>query len=258
MFNNIHMKKILFFAAILSVGLFSCKKDKTGDNTAHVSVRLTDAPGVFGNVFLNVKSVVVVTDNGERTLDLKGGVIDILRFRNGRDTLIADADIPAGTIQQVRLVLNDTGNRVVVGGVSYDLTTPSGQTSGVKLNVHDNLTAGVGYTLKLDFDVAKSIVLTGSGKYILKPVIRAIAEATSGVITGMVSPAAASPSVYAIMGTDTVGTMADATGKFYFPGLPAGTYNVRFEPVSPYAVKTVTGVTVVTGQVNNMGTVTLP
>jgi hypothetical protein len=259
MLNNIHMKKILFFAAILSVGLFSCKKDNnSGNDMAHVSVRLTDAPGAFGNVFLNVKSVVVVTDKGERTLDLKGGVIDILRFRNGRDTLIADADIPAGTIQQIRLVLNETGNRVVVGGVSFDLTTPSGQTSGVKLNVHDNLTAGVGYTLKLDFDVAKSIVLTGSGKYILKPVIRTIAEATSGVITGMVSPAAASPSVYAIMGTDTVGTVADATGKFYFPGLPAGTYNVRFEPVSPYAVKTVTGVTVVTGQVNNMGTVTLP
>lgn len=251
------MKKILFFAAILSVGFVSCKKDKPKGDTAHVSVRLTDAPGAFSNVFLNVKSVVVVTDRGQQTLDLKGGVIDILRFRNGRDTLIADADIPAGTIQQVRLVLYDTGNKVVVDGVTHDLTTPSGQTSGVKLKVQDVLTAGVAYTLKLDFDVAKSIVLTGNGKYILKPVIRTIAEATSGVITGMVSPAASSPAVYAIMGTDTVGTMADATGKFYFPGLPAGTYNVRFEPVSPYAIKTVTGVTVTTGQVNSMGTVAL-
>jgi len=251
------MKQLLFFAAILSIGLFSCKKDNNKGDTAHVSVRLTDAPGAFGNVYLNVKSVVVVTEKGEQTLNLKGGIIDILRFRNGRDTLIADADIPAGTIQQVRLVLYETGNKVVVGGIAYDLTTPSGQTSGVKLNVHDNLTAGVGYTLKLDFDVAKSIVLTGNGKYILKPVIRAIAESTSGVITGVVSPAASSPSVYAIMGTDTVGTMADAGGKFYFPGLPAGTYNVRFEPLSPYAVKTVTGVTVVNGQVKDMGTISL-
>lgn len=256
-FSNILMKKLLLFAAVLCVGFFSCKKDNKGNEMSHVSVRLTDAPGVFSNVFLNVKSVVVITEKGENTLDIKGGVIDILRFRNGRDTLIADADIPAGRIQQVRLVLNETGNRVVVGGISYDLTTPSGQTSGVKLNVQDNLTAGVAYTLKLDFDVAKSIVLTGNGKYILKPVIRTIADATSGALTGMVSPVAASPNVYAIMGTDTVGTMTDATGKFYFQGLPAGTYNIRFEPVSPYAVKTVTGVTVITGQVKDMGTISL-
>lgn len=251
------MKKILLFAAILSLSFFACKKNSNTNSTAHITVKLTDAPGAFDAVILNIKSVVVITNNGEHTLNVNGGAIDILRFRLGKDTVLADQDIPAGTIQQIRLVLNDSGNRVIVGGISYDLTTPSGQTSGVKLNVHDNLTAGIAYTMLLDFDVAKSIVLTGNGKYILKPVIRAIPQAVSGALTGIVSPAAASPKVYAITGTDTVGTVSDATGKFYFPGLAAGTYNIQFVPVSPYAVKTVAGIAVVNGAVKDMGTVTI-
>jgi hypothetical protein len=251
------MKKIFLFTAILSLLFFACKKNNNNSSTAHVTVKLTDAPGAFDAVILNVKSVVVVTNNGEHTLNVNGGPIDILRFRLGKDTVLADQDIPAGTIQQVRLVLNDSGNRVIIGGISYDLTTPSGQTSGVKLNVHDNLTAGIAYTMLLDFDAAQSIVLTGNSKYILKPVIRAIPQAVSGALTGTVSPVAASPKVYAITGTDTVGTVTDATGKFYFPGLAAGTYNVQFVPVSPYAVKTVTGITVVNGAVKDMGTVTI-
>ncbi|HZX58643.1 MAG TPA: hypothetical protein VFE54_07950, partial [Mucilaginibacter sp.] len=96
-----------------------------------------------------------------------------------------------------------------------------------------------------------------NGKYILKPVIRAIPAAVSGALTGMVTPAASLPKVYAIMGTDTVGTIADSTGKFYFPGLAAGTYNVNFKPVSPYVTKTVSNVTVTTGAVEDMGTVTI-
>jgi hypothetical protein len=253
------MKKLFLFAAALSISLFACKKDSSnaGTTTAHLTVKLTDAPGAFDAVILNVKSVVVVTSEGEHTLNLTGGPIDILRFRLGRDTVIAAQDIPAGTIQQIRLVLNDSGNRVIVAGISYDLTTPSGQTSGVKLNVHDNLIAGIAYTMLLDFDAAQSIVLTGNGKYILKPVIRAIPQAVSGALSGMVTPAASSPKVYAIMGTDTVGTVADATGKFYFSGLTAGTYNVLFVPVSPYAIKTVANVIIVNGAVKDMGTTSI-
>ncbi|MEO7214751.1 DUF4382 domain-containing protein [Mucilaginibacter sp.] len=252
------MKKLFLIAATLSLALFSCKKDSSSNTgTAHVTVKMTDAPGAFDAVILNIKSVVIVTDKGEQTLDVNGGLVDILRFRAGRDTILADRDIPAGTIQQVRLVLNDSGNRVIVGGVSFNLTTPSGQSSGVKLSVHDNLTAGIAYTMRLDFDAAQSITLTGNGKYILKPVIRAIATAASGALTGVVSPIVSSPKVLAIMGTDTVGAVADGTGKFYFPGLTAGNYQINFVPVTPFATKTVTNVSVTNGSVTDMGTVTI-
>lgn len=252
------MKNYLLLAiAFLCIGFSSCKKNDSTSGSAHVTVKLTDAPGAYDAVILNIKSVVIVTAKGENTLAVGGGPINILHFRLGKDTLLASQDIPAGTIQQVRLVLNDTGNRVVVDGTSYDLKTPSGQTSGVKLNVHDNLTAGIDYTLRLDFDAAQSIVLTGNGKYILKPVIRAFSDAVSGALTGIVFPAISNPKVLAIAGTDTVGTTADATGKFYFPGLAAGTYSVHFLPVSPFIIKVVDNVTVANGSVKDMGTVTI-
>ena len=252
------MKKLLLlFVPLLSLCLFSCTKDHSvnAGTTSHVTVNMTDAPGAFDAVILNIKSVVIVTDKGTSTMNVNGGPLDILHFRLGKDTVLAGQDIQAGTIEQIRLVLNDSGNQVVVGGVTSNLTTPSGQISGVKLNLHQTLTGGIDYTITLDFDAAQSIVLTGNGKYILKPVIRAIAQAASGAITGTVNPAASSPKVYAINGTDTIGAVADTSGKFYFPGLDPGTYQVKFVPVSPYAVKTVTNVAVTNGVVTNMGVV---
>lgn len=247
----------LLSVACLFFAFSSCKKESSSSGSTHVTVSMTDAAGPYDAVILSIKSVVIVTEKGEQTFNVNGNPVDILRFRAGKDTVLAGQDIPAGTIEQIRLVLNTSGNRVIVNGVSHDLTTPSGQTSGVKLNLHETLKPGIAYSLRLDFDAAQSIVNTGSGKYLLKPVIRALSTAVSGALTGMVTPVASYPKVYAIMGTDTVGTVADGTGKFYFPGLAAGTYTIQFVPVSPYAVKTVAGVNVTNGAVADMGTVTI-
>lgn len=247
-------KLVLFSIALLTLVFGSCKKD---EEQAHVTVKLTDAPGSYDAVILNIKQVVIISSGGQRIVDVNGSPVDILRFRDGKDTVLAGVDVPAGRLQEVRLVLFETGNRVVVDGISHDLNTPSGQTSGVKIKVQENLAGGIEYILLLDFDAAQSIVLTGNGKYNLKPVIRAIPQAVSGALTGMVTPVAAYPEVYAIMGTDTVGTVIDATGKFYFPGLAAGTYRVNFMPVSPYAAKTIDNIVIENGAVKDMGTISI-
>ena len=250
------MKKIILFAAaFLSIAITSCNKD-SGSHT-RLDVKITDSPGIYDAVFLNIKEIKVITDGEESSLTVASIPFDILRFRLGKDTLLASKDVPSGRLQEIRLILNTTGNRVVVDGKSHDLSTPSGQSSGIKLKVHQELTAGVAYTLLLDFDAAKSIVLKGNGEYQLKPVIRAISQAVSGTLMGIVSPAESSPKIYAITGTDTVGTVSDAMGKFYFPGLTAGTYKVVFSPVSPFLTKTVDNVTITTGFSKDMGTVTL-
>lgn len=252
------MKKLLSVAFLgLIIGLSACNKNDSGSDMTKVSVRLTDGPGAYDALYLSIKEVRILSSEGESTLAVDSKPFDVLRFRLGKDTLIAAQDIPAGRLQEVRLVLNDTGNSVVIKGISYPLTTPSGQTSGVKLKVNETLEAGVAYTMLLDFDAAKSIVQTGNGKYILKPVIRAIPNAVSGSISGMISPAASSPKIYAIAGTDTLGTISDASGKFWFPGVAAGTYKVEIIPVSPYVPKTISDVVVVTGSTKDLGTITI-
>jgi hypothetical protein len=252
------MKKLLMIGMLgLGIGLTACNKNESGSNMTKMNIKLTDSPAAYDAIYLSVKEIQVLTSGGSSTINVGATPFNILNFRMGKDTLIASKDIPSGMIQEIRLVLNDTGNRVVVNGNSTALTTPSGQSSGVKLKVQEELQEGVAYTLLLDFDAAKSIVQAGNGKYLLKPVIRAIPNAVSGAITGVVSPLAASPKVYAIAGTDTLGTITDATGKFWFPGVAAGTYKVEIEPVSPYLKKTIENVAVVQGSVKDLGTITV-
>jgi hypothetical protein len=250
------MKKIIFYGlTLVTMVIVSCSNSKT--NQTQLNVKMTDAIGDYDAIVLNIKEINVLTSNGNTVLPVGNKAFDILKFRNGRDTLIASETVPSGRLQEVRLVLENNGNYLIKGGVRYDLTTPSGQSSGIKLKVQEELLDGVAYTLLLDFDAAKSIVSTGSGKFILKPVIRAIPNAVSGAITGTVTPIASYPKIYAINGLDTLGTVIDATGKFYFNGVIEGSYKVEFETSAPYINKTVNRVSVVKGSVTNMGTVTI-
>lgn len=250
------MKRLFIIPALIAALFSSCKSDKTSTVT-RFNMTMTDSPGAYDAVILSVKEVHVLSSAGESTIAIGSQPFDILKFRLGKDTLLASQDLPSGRLQEIRLVLNETGNRVKVGGVYYDLSTPSAQQSGLKIKVQDDLTGGIAYTLKLDFDVAKSIVTTGNGKYSLKPVIRAIPNAVSGALTGMIMPTSSNAKIMAIAGLDTIGAIADTTGKFFFPGMPAGTYKVNVVPQSPYMPKSVESVVVVNGSVKDMGTITV-
>ena len=126
----------------------------------------------------------------------------------------------------------------------------------MKINLHADLTEGITYTILLDFDAARSIVVTGNGAYSLKPVIRALEEAASGAIKGSVTPTDATPAIYAISGNDTVGTaFADEAGMFLLRGIPAGIYTVSLVPSEAYEPVLKTDVAVSVGNVTDLGTI---
>jgi hypothetical protein len=248
---------ILFVLASFSGFLFSCNSD---DKNARLQVWLTDAPGDYQEVNIDIQGVEVHSsenagENGWISLDVEGGVYNLLELTNGLDTLLGEVEIPGGRISQVRLKLGNN-NTIKVNDQVYDLETPSGQQSGLKLQVHEILTEGITYKILLDFDVARSIVLAGNGTYKLKPVIRAITEAQDGAIKGVISPKEATPAIYAISNLDTLGTTySDSTGHFLLRGLPAGSYKVVFIPNSSFDVVEKTSVTVQLGNVTDLGTV---
>lgn len=253
------MQKIKLISVILTSLILFIYACDNNDGTAKFNLRLTDAPADYDSVFIDIQSVEVhfqtEDDGGWMTLDgINAGVYDLLQLNNGLDSLLVSTDLPAGTISQIRLVLGENSS-VIIDGESFVLTTPSAYTSGLKLNVHAQLEAGLTYNMWIDFDAARSIVSTGSGKYNLKPVIRTYTEAASGAIKGVVLPIEAKPYVFLVADGDTIGSIADSTGFFMLSGVPEGTHNVEFEPAGSFTGKTVNDVVVELGFVTEMDTV---
>ncbi len=247
----------------------ACKKDTDGTmgtQTSHVTVKMIDGPGDYEAVWIDVKDVMVSSsdsDGGWVSLaGIRPGIYNLLELTNGIDTVLADGLVPSGRINQIRLVLG-TNNSVVIDGQTYVLETPSAQQSGLKLNFHTELVANASYVFTLDFDAGKSIVLTGGGKYQLKPVIKVFVESEKGSISGELNP-----SMVAYVTTsvnleenddDDVSTYSDISGKFLLQGLESGTYDVRI--ISPagsgFGEKVIENVIVVEGQVTSLGVVDL-
>ncbi|MES2703185.1 MAG: DUF4382 domain-containing protein [Bacteroidota bacterium] len=257
------MKKTnVFVAALLCIvltGFVACKKNESSSGSAQMSVHLTDGPADYDAVYLDIQQIGLTMSGSSEVMltPYRPGVYNILNFRNGLDTLLARNSIPAGTVNQIRLILG-SNNSIVVDGVSHSLNTPSAQESGVKLNLNQTFAANGSYDIWIDFDAAKSIVVTGGGNYKLKPVMRAYSSLTNGKIEGRVLPAAAFTTVYAVNGTDTAAAIpAAADGYFLISGLPTGTYQVLFTPgISLYSSVSM-NVNVSYGTISNVGTITL-
>lgn len=230
------MKNLVMGMMSLFMVLFltSCSDDDTANQdaeTARMSVKLTDAPGDYEAVFVDVENVVVKYNGSDDEVfigDVNAGVYDLLELTGGVSVLLVDDEIPAGSISQIRLILGDD-NSIVVNGETFDLQTPSAQQSGLKINVNETLEAGLFYEFILDFDVDKSIVAQGNGGYLLKPVIRASTEAETGAISGLVLPVGIQTMVTASNATNEISTFTNSVGAFVLSGVPEGSYTVTYE-----------------------------
>lgn len=271
-------------AALALLGLAGCSKSTDeGANSSRLEVRLMDAPGDFQRVVLDVRQVEVhlkeeKDPDGWKMLGFTAQAIDVLEYVNGRSALLVSEDFAPGDLKEIRLILGPDSYVIDRDGLRYDLKTPSGQSSGIKLKLDKaTLRQRETFQLLLDFDVAKSIVERGNWKpgqdkkerYLLKPVIQVVAQDLRGGLVGTVSPAAARPQILAIrtsglLAPDTVSTMADVSGAYRIAGLPAGTYRVEYfpsttAPAGQPAYRTVVrpGLTVLNDQMTTISTTSL-
>lgn len=260
--------RFLLLASLVCVLLTSCNSSDGDDSsqTSKVSVRMTDAPGDYDEVNVEVLDVKIKS-NSETGEDgwvsignIKPGIYNLLDLTGGVNVLLADNEVASGYLGQIRLVLGDK-NTVVKDGVTYPLKTPSAQQSGLKLKVNQTLTAGATYDFLLDFDVEHSVVVEAgnSGNFNLHPVIRVSTTATSGIIKGIVTPFNFQSVVSIQVGDTTVSAYTNESGVFQLNGIPAGTYSVTITPdaSSQLPALVVPNVVVVNGQISNMNTLTL-
>jgi len=253
------MKKINVILCIAMFGLIltSCKKDVTKSSYPY-AIRMTDAPTIYNAVFIDLQGVEITGSGGQTVLlNTHTGIYNLLNYSNGIDTLIANGTLENATVEQIRLILGPN-NSVLVNNVSYPLSTPSADQTGLKLQVHQTLQAGVLYSVLLDFDANKSIVNQGNGTYSLKPVIRTIEAAISGSIKGKITPIGGLAVVTATSATNiSYSSNVTATGDFMFIGLPAGTYSITVTPALPLLPVTQNNISVTTGVTTNIGTIIL-
>lgn len=256
----------LLLLPAIAVTFFHCDEE-TGTNVGEeprLEIRLTDGPGDYEKVLIDVVDVQVKYQ-GEEWFDLDvdyPGTYDLLELTSGVDTLLAETALPEGTLQEVRLILGSE-NYVQIDGELIPLTTPSAQQSGLKIKL-DNavLLPDNSYILLLDFDAGRSVVEAGnSGKYILKPVIRAVLEETDepatdlGAIMGQLNPAEPLYVFAYQVDGDSLSTYADDTGAFMIGDMPAGTYTVEIVPpeTAPYDKKVLFDVPVVVSDTTKLG-----
>lgn len=257
--------------AVLAVFAFSCSMEDDSANIsegmAKVNVFLVDAPADYDAVWVEVLAVEILPkgeneNNGSAWINLANeasddNMINLLELTGGNSAHLGEIEVPAGEISQIRLILGDN-NYLVQGERQIDLKTPSAQQSGLKLKVDKPLQAGIAYDIVIDFDAGRSIVRAGnSGLYILKPVLRVVAE-ESATIEGAVLPLEAGPvNVAAIIGEDTVSTFTSDNGSFMIRGLRAGNYSLLVVPNEEYQELLVEDVETTLGQVTNVGTIEL-
>jgi len=178
-----HMKrKFNVIAALLittSFVFFACSKENTDRNGTNFKVLLTDNPALYDSVNIDIREVRVNFNDdssgnnpGWINMSTNAGVYNLLTLQNGVDTLLATTNFPTPTqtLKQIRLILGPD-NSVVVAGIRYPLTVPSGSQSGLKINLNKQLNARLDSVL-IDFDAALSIHQTGNGTYMLKPVLK--------------------------------------------------------------------------------------
>jgi hypothetical protein len=238
--------KLLF---ILSVFFTSCNND---GNFTTLQIRLTDAPGMYDEVNIDIQKVVVMVDGEWYDVENANyGVYDLLKLRNGVETLLGAIQVPEGNLKEIRLVLGDR-NSLLKQGEQFDLKIPSGESSGYKIKADYNLREGVTFSVTLDMDAEKSVVENSTNDFNLKPVVRAYSESTSGALKGKVSTNIAK--VELVLNPDeTLIALPDEFGNYLIPGVPEGSFTVNFYSISEEVVFSIEDVKIKIGDVTNLG-----
>ncbi|MFN3444825.1 MAG: DUF4382 domain-containing protein [Bacteroidia bacterium] len=158
---------------IIVAMLTSCEKPDS-EERGQFSVQMTDAPGDFLQVNVDVKSVEVhySNQNAWTELSTKAGVYNLLDLQNEVTVMLTDTgSLPTGKITQVRLILGEQNNVMLKDSSTFPLTIPSSENTGIKINLNTDVLPNQHVNVLLDFDAALSVHQTGMGEYKLQPVI---------------------------------------------------------------------------------------
>ncbi len=231
----------LICLATLAIMLSACGSGSSSDSsvntapaTGSLSVRVTDAPvDSAEHVWIQFRGLQIHAASGMThvfyycedpanpgqiivststcTTQPAPKQLDLLALTNGlTEFLLQDQELAAGRYDWIRLMVDTEGLRdsyiVLQGGAEFELTIPSGNQTGLKLNRGFTVPAGGSADFTIDFNLRQSIHKPQSPNhdYVLRPTLRLVNNVEVGSIAGTVNAAlitaGCTPAVYVFPG----------------------------------------------------------
>jgi hypothetical protein len=284
---------VLGLSAVIAIS--ACNKSNDSNTESEkVSIYLTDDPAFYDNVFIDIRYVEVKLQEGFKnedhvgdkddddndhfddndkdsdddnvskdqygkwdTLSIRSGVYDILKLKNGIDTLFAQGSVK-GRVRKIRLTLG-ANNSIVLGGVTSPLAIHSSINNYLYVRTHNRHHDRLGVNhvgFWIDFNIANSII-EQSGRFFLKPFLKPFCNGQFAKIQGKVLPAEARPLVRVISTTDAGAAIPEKSGEYKILGLMEGTYTVIFKGANGYTDTTINNIKIVKGKETKIPDVTL-
>jgi hypothetical protein len=241
---------------------------------SQVSISMMDAPAAYPKVLVDIKSVSILIDTSTTqdadddprqwgpgwwgrgrtdkdsslvwdTLTVTPGIYDLVKLRNGVDTLLASGTYPSGKLLKIRLELGSRDTVYTDSVTAYPLNV-LGNNNTVTINLrreHVQLTGGSSFQVWIDFNVNRSIFHVHD-QYYLIPWVVAFNDHNSAKIQGRVLPERACALVEAIQNTDTLYTIPNEDGFYKFRSVKVGTWDLTFKGRNSYLDTTVAGIVV--------------
>lgn len=269
-------KLVSLFVIVCSFfSLASCKKEKDLGKTAlDVNLTVTDTYE-YDDIQVRIKAVEFDTAAGNRVqwspLPLSDSLnrpVNMHTLRHGNFLLLSNQELTPVRLKGLRLKF-DSQATIVKNGRAYPLTIPNELVeNGSYFPLNLDISRGTEQSLWIVWNTSKSIQAEAGGNtFTFKPDFRIFDPNNTGGVEGYIKPDAALP--YITVYTDTVAnpsatnrfnetTIPYAGGYFKLMGVPDGKYKVKAGAANgSYSSKILNEITVVNGQVKNIGTVTL-
>lgn len=258
------MKKLVLLVLILGAvfTVQSCKKNKENPQ-GQMEVRMTDSPGDFIALNVQILKVEAYLDNsGWVTLNETMQEINVLDLTNGAEVTLSSAtNVQPGLYTRLRLTFSGENTLTFNssnGPETVNLSVDASYSHQVEIPIHCTVNSRVVSSVLIDFNVGLSIKQQ-SGAYVLEPVIREIADPSTG-IQGQIS-GTSQAAVTLSNGMNTYGTYINDKGYFILRGVADGTYLLKIEGKKTGDLvsmeKNIQNVTISNGQIKSLGMVQL-
>lgn len=182
------MEFLVVLLLVAVVGYFGYrwykKKEKEEAGQTALILRAGDAQKVVElsaqeaekKVVVAFASVVLQPVDGERLTFTftEPKQINLLAADNPLGGVLVDEVVPAGEYEWIRLMVVEGASYLESDGIVNTIEIPSGAQTGLKLVSGFVLPEGGAADFTIDFDLKKSLTITGNGKYILRPTLKLI------------------------------------------------------------------------------------